>query len=83
MALTQAQGASQRRGHPLADGAAFSSSLLADSPDQRNRQLDCKNTFQLGNKQWSTSGLGLLKIPVSLTSREAIFGDEPPQNLWG
>ena len=77
MTLPQFQGAPQRRFHPLADGATFSPSSLADLLDQGNGQLDGKDSLGFWNSQKPTSVLGLLKIAVSLTSREAIVVDEP------
>jgi len=83
MTLTQVQGAPQSRFHPLADGAPSSPSLLADLSDQANGQLDRKDSLGFWNRHRPTSGLGLLKIAVSLAARDAIMGDEPAQRLLG
>jgi hypothetical protein len=83
MASTQVQGAPQSRFHPLADGAAFSPSLLPDLSNQRNRQLDGKHSLGFWNSQRLASTLGLLKITVSLTPRDAIMSDEPAQKPLG
>lgn len=68
MTLALVQGASQRLGHPLAYSAAFSSSLLADLPNQRDWQFDRKNPFGFWNRQRPLSSLGLLKITIGLAA---------------
>ena len=77
MTLAHFQGVPQRRFHPLADGATLSPSLLADLSDQGNGQFDGKDALGFWNNQRPASVLGLLKIAVSLTSRETLVADEP------
>jgi hypothetical protein len=83
MAWRQVQGASQGRFHPLADATALSPSLLPNLSDQGNGQFHGKDALGLWNRLRPTGGLGLLQVAVSLTTRDAIMGDKPAQDLWG
>jgi hypothetical protein len=82
MTLMPAQGAPQSRFYPRTDGIAFAPRSLADFSDQRNGELDGEDPLDLWNRQKPTSNLGLPKVAVSLTSRNALVGDKPVQDLW-